>query len=474
MALSLLKKLFCKTRPELEIDTKLIESYALASATIFLKDRRIYHLKSSIKAKTILLDAHYGLYVVEVAHWQYSALKGAKATLASHKKGEKSDIAVDELHEFIARKFNEVLHKELCPIINILYMPNITHDEFHSLDKSFHTLLPTTRLIFKDSNFDEIKEHLHHNLSRLEVPLDTFKIQSALFVDTTIIDEAGNLYQADESQKAFIFASLEPLCSISGDYSTGKSSTIILKIIKEKLDNPSLDITLIVPTQYAADTMRTMLLQWSEYAIVDLAHESIRVITTSQVGAKLKTKGLVFCDDAHLLTKSFMQKILKNAKEYTLCFVGVDIPAQQQHFRLKHRYKRAVSLTYDGVVSKRESDAIEFLDGNIYMNAMLVINKLLAQNPNESILIVVDEISKADNLQENINDYYGNIVTIIDTTLSVAYLERNQIEILLIDEVSMFTCRYVIAILEQMEDALMVNQAISRCTEKLYLLQEKP
>ena len=471
MALQLLKKLFCSSKPKETLEMPIIEHYAKERSLIFLPNRTLYHLNKSIQAKSILLDAHYGLYIIESAQWHYKNIKNAKAILASHKKRQKADINIDTLHNFITQKFNEVLHQEVCPIINILYLPNITKEQFETLDESFHSLLPSKRLIFSDSSLDEICQHLHQDIARLERPLNTFKVQSALFVDSTIID-SNAVFQANAEQSAFIQSELGPLSSLSGTYSTGKSVTLLLKMIKEKLKDPALPITLIVPTQFAADTMRSKLLELSEYAIVDIAFEGIDVITTASVGAKLKRKGIVFCDDAHLFSKAFIQKILKNAKHYTLCFVGVDIPKEQQHFELKHIYQTPPSITYERVISQKPSSSIEYLYGNIYMNVMLVINQLLSKDSKEEILIVVDNNHIAQEIQENINDYYGNIVSKIDTTLSVTYIKRNQLEIVHVNELSMFTCNYVIATIEKMENRLYVNQAISRCTKRLYLLQE--
>lgn len=472
MALALLKKLFCLSKPKADIDMSIIENYAKARSLIYLHNRTLYHLKQSIKAKTLLLDAHYGLYILESVQWHYEHLKHAKASLASHKKSKKADVSIDDLHNFITQKFNEVLHQEVCPIVNILYLPNLTKEQFATLDESFHALLPSKRLIFSNSTIDEICEHLHQDITRLETPLDTFKVQSALFVDSTIIDSEG-IFQSDSSQYAFIQNPLGPITSLSGGYSSGKSVTLLLKIIKEKLDNPAVDITLIVPTQFAADTMRAKLLTLSEYAIIEIALESIDVITPANVGAKLKRKGLVFCDDAHLLSKSFLQKLLKHAKHYKLCFAGVNIPTQNEHFMLKHTYSNPPSLTYERVIANEILCAVEYLHGNIYMNIMLLIEKMLAKNSQEPLLIVVDDNQVAQKIQENINDFYGTIATIIDTTLSVAYLKRNQIEIVHVNEVSMFTCKFVIAVISDWNNKLHLSQSISRCSEKVYLFKEE-
>ena len=468
MGFSFLSNLF-KKKTSHSPEIKSIKAYAKEKSLLYFHDRELFHLTKRICSKTLLLDPHYALYIIESVDWEFKKIAKAKASSKKSTKNAHSDVEVDTLHNFISQKFNEVLHADVCPIVNILHLTHITYEEYLKLDKSFHTLLPTKRLIFKNSTMDEISQHLHHNLRELPLPIDTKLVQSSLFIDSCILNENAQQIVTLEQQE-FIKTPLQKLSSLNAPYSSGKTNIMLLKVIREKLTNPNMDITIIVSTHYASDNIRQTLLELTEYAIVEVDLNSIKVLTTSNIGSKLKGSGYLFCDDVQLYSKAFLQKLLQMKKSYHICFMGYDIKQEAQNFTLTHTFKLPPSINYEAYLAKQDIPSMTFIKGNLYMNVILLLQKLLSTN--EKILIVLDDRDVAKLLYAEINDYYDNICAIIDTTLSLSLIKRNRVEIININELSMFTCKQVILSLTQVNDKALIEYALSRASEHIYCIEK--
>jgi len=472
MAFNFFSKIFKKEKTLTLNNYNPIEKYAQSRSLIYFHNRTLYHLSKKISSKTLLLDPHYGLYIIDSVDWMFDDVHHSKVSASRKKNSSNADVQVDELHAFITQKFNEVLHTEVCPIVNILYLSNITNDEFKQLDESFHSLLPSQFLIFKDSGLNEIEQHLHQDVASLNIPIDTNIIQSALFVDSCIHTH-NTIKTATHEQKEFIFAPLEEISSVNAAHFSGKTTTLLLKVIKEKLHNPDINITIIVSTQYASDTLRQELLQLIEYAIVDIDLNSIRVLTTSSMGSKLTGSGYLFCDDAQLYSKAFIEKLMKMKKSYKICFLGHEIKEEKQNFTLTHTFEIPPSINYENYLRRENSSTMTFCRANVYLRTVLVLQRLLVDQNDESILIVLDDREVAKKLREEINDYYDNICSILDTTLSISQLKRNRIEIININELSMFTCKHLILALNDTKDKTLIEFALSRATKHIYVFENE-
>ena len=184
------------------------------------------------------------------------------------------------------------------PIFNYLLMENLNNGEYKHLDESFKELLPQERIMFNDSSqeaiLDKLVEPVTYNLP------NTSTIMSTLLIQYAIIDYEQNIFLASEEQMQFINADLEvtsTLRGLSGRYlsGSGKTSSILLKAILEKLKKTSIKVIIIKPTNLACDILRKKLLDSVEHAIITIDLTSISILTPNEfLETKPKDTDLIY------------------------------------------------------------------------------------------------------------------------------------------------------------------------------------
>lgn len=467
---SLFSKLFTKTERQNSDDSH-IDGYIALNNLTKIPSSPIFHHDKSIESKLLIVDPYYSLYIIEKLDWHLDEIKDAKPMLSKFTSKSHADINVDEIQKFILQKFNEVLHSDYINVSKVLYLPNITHDEYIRLNSSFQELIPSNALLLKDSSNDDIKNILHKNREELLEPIDTARLVSALFVQKCILEEE-RVAITDTYQDNYITSKLAKENTLCGAYSSGKTSVIILKVLLLKLENPDTKITIITSSTYAADMIRAKMLALIEYAIVDVALETIQVIAINTLRESIKGSGYLFCDDVQLYTKAQLEKIYKASKKFTLTLSALTCNDDVQNFHLENQYHIQSEINYENFLSADESDAMSFKTGNIFMYTLLAIENILKEDSSTHVMILVDNVAIIKPLVIEINEYYDNICSHFDATLHANQLTRSQVEIVMIHEASMLRRDHVLLILQNSVDPIYIQFALSRAKKHIEIIRE--
>ncbi|MEA3521422.1 MAG: hypothetical protein U9R50_00440, partial [Campylobacterota bacterium] len=406
------KHLHTDSKPHLAL-----QAYVTLNQLSFYKNIRIFHRHEEETIVSLVFDAYRGLYIFDSVDWEIKQLDKATVSPVTPDKKAHSAIHVDTIHQFIQQKFNEVLHIEGCRLTNIVIFENITKENFDSLDKSFHTLMPKQHLIFADDTPKEIALKLQNILDLLPIPLPTVTLLGALFFHLNILPD--NLHKdhviLTQEQYNFISSELPKFSTLSGNYGSGKTSIILLKAIYELLLNPEYKIIIIMPTLAACDLLKKQLLNIIEYAIIDIELLQIHILTPQQVIAQhyqklyknkafnfakitpkmfshqYQSSDLVFCDDSYLIDSEFVRYLIKQQTKKRLCLVTLQADdAKKKNYVLPHSF-RSPSAFLQGYADEKnaKNSHLHILDENPFMQIMLILGEDLKKIEHSKILIAV-------------------------------------------------------------------------------------
>jgi hypothetical protein len=477
-----------------------LKEYASLHQYPFYESIPIYHRHEKEEIVSILFDSHRGLYLFDKVTWKIQDLKNATVTSATPDKKDNADIKIDSIHNFIQRKFNEVLHTEGCSLTNILILEHISKEDFEQLHPSFHSLMPKERLIFSDDTHEKIEKKLQSAFVFLDEVLPTNTLLGALFFHLNILPD--NLHQENalltEEQYHFITDTLPNFSILSGNYGTGKSTLILLKSIFELLLHPEYKIIIVMPTLAVCDLLKKQLLDIVEYAIIDIDLLSIKILSPEQViaqhyqklyknesfnFAKITPKmfshqfqscDLIFCDDSYLLDDEFIRYLIKQQSKKRLCLVTLETNPDSKNYQLTHLFR--VPSAFLQLCNKNSENKtitnqnFHLLDGNPFMHIMLVLQENLKEVPYNNILIVLPHSQFALKLLDEINGFYGNISIIYKADEGLLNQNLGQILIATMNELSHLQRENVIIVKDKNSDERHICHAIGRASKSLYLI----
>jgi hypothetical protein len=477
-----------------------LQTYANEHQLPFLKSIPIFHRQNKEQIVSLLFDPHRGIYLFDRVGWKIDQIKNATAHRATPDKRDKADVKVDSIHDFIRRKFNEVLHTDGCELINFLIFDAISKEAFETLDPSFHALMPQERLIFSDDTQDEIKEKLLNALEFLTTPLEASTLLGALFFHLNILPD--NLHKNSalltKDQQNFINHDLENLTTLSGNYGSGKTSLILLKSIYELLLHPEYKIIIVMPTLAVCDLLKKQLLDIIEYAIIDIDLVSIQVLTPQQVVsqhyqklyknesfsfAKITPKmfhhqyqssDLIFCDDSYLMEDEFIRYLMKQQAKKKLCLVTREANGKKNNFVLSNSFRSPhafLDVCSHLHTAQHSTDTnLHLLEGNPYMQIMLILQNLLKDIEHSQLLIAVPHSQFALKLLDEINNFYGTIAHIYKADEGLLNQDFAQILIATHNELSHLQREHVVAVKDQHTDEKYFCHAVGRASKSLYVI----
>ena len=326
---------------------KKLKNLSTQSDFSVFKDVNIYHHTSTYTIPLMVLDSKRGLYLFESREWTYDELKNATIEKAKNQDSSNETLAFDNHQNIIRQKFNELTHDDGIPIFNYLLMENLNADEYEHLNDSFKELLPYEKIIFSDSQEDDIIKKLQNatqpkeNLSTKDEILTTLLIQYAIF------DTQNKLHFCTKEQISFIDKELKDITYLNGVGASGKSSSLLLKAITELLSNPKLKIIIIKPTILACDILKKKLLEIVEHAIIELDLTAIEIVTPLEllnrhqlkigreklssisIDKKLMKKSfnvadIIMCDDSKTYDETFLNYLVHIQQKSKLLLVNSD------------------------------------------------------------------------------------------------------------------------------------------------------
>lgn len=444
------------TLPE-SLLVKALKSTAKNNNFYIFENITIYHHDNSFFLPLVLLDETRGLYLFEHKGWSYDELKKSTIHKASKQNTASHTLAFENAHDCIKRKFNELVHNDGVPIFNYLLMENLNSDEYCHLNDSFKSLLPEERIMFNDSSQEDI---LNKMIERVTHTLpDASSIMSTLLVQYAIIDYKKNVFLASSEQISFINSELKDFMTLVAPSGSGKTSSILLKAILEKLKNPKFNVIIIKPNHLACDILKKKLLDTIEHAIVEIDPTSIIITTpTDFINNPPKSSDLIICDDSEFYSNTFLLDI-RNVRSYKYCIVvkNSNTPKEVRHFNKSYR---------------GEQKEIIFYKANQHAKSLQIISHLLSLSNAQDILVISTNQSR-DKLKEDLSNYVNAQLSILNSSQSLLNQNLNNILLATYDDINSLEARYIILMDIDTPDSRQLEYAYNLCLDSVYILYDK-
>ena len=404
----------------------------------------------------LIVEKERGILLFEFKDWSYDDLKNAKIEKATQQNSSKNIVAFEKSHDFIKRRFNELTHSDGVPIFNYLLMQNLNLDEYKHLDDSFKELLPEDKIMFNDSTENEILgKIMNSEVSQTELP-SIANIMGTLLTQYAILDKNQDIYLASQEQRAFIDSELVPNFTLNALAKSGKTSSILLKVILEKLKNPQLHVAIIEPTILACDILKAQLLNTVEHAIIEIDLASIEILTPKIFEDKgLKNIDLIICDDSQLYSNEFLQNI--NSSKSSLILV------------------ETTSITDASAIFTQSftkiAQNIYIHQANPYAKALQLISSSLNDYDAKDILVVCSDVNK-ENLRDDLKGFIKDDATILEASQSL--IDQNLDNLLLssYSDINSLEKKVVILIDICEADTFQLQYACNLSLENLHVVYE--
>ena len=424
-----------------------------------LEDITIFHHSNKIYIPFIILDPKRGIYIFEYKDWTYEDLNNYEIKRSQNNEPSKNTLAYDKINSFINIKFNEILHNDCVKTFNYLLTENLSFADYEHLCDEKKELLPNDKIIFSDSDEDDILKKLHNSSNiDLNIPDADFIIAN-LLTQYLVLDE-DFVYLATKEQIAFISDNLkydnnDNIVSLNGLASSGKTTSIILKAIYLKLISKENSVTIIEPTTLSCDIVKQSILKLIEYSIVNIDITSINVMTPDEF-LNAKTTSYVLCDDASLIENSIIDKIISKSSKSKLILIN---PTE----RYEHYYKLTKSF-------HKKTD-MEFIKYDSYNKTIELIEDYSKSDKIDTILTISSESNK-ERLHDDLDSLKNDSIVVLDGSKKL--IDQVEGSISICDYKDMNTLRSQIVILldvcEISQEEL--SYAINLANEKVYILYE--
>ena len=437
---------------------KKLKTLAKENNFLIFENITIYHHSKNFFIPLLILEKSRGIFLFEYKGWSYDDLKNAKAQKASNQDSSINTLAFEKSHEFIKRKFNELLHNDGVPISNYLLMENLNLDQYKHLDSSFHTLLPEEKIMFSDSSKEAILKKIMQTSQTSTTTYDVSKVMSTLLIQYAIIDNEKEIHLASEEQMKFINAQLVSYEVLHGLSGSGKTSSILLKAILEKLKNPRLKIAIIKPTNLACDILKKRLLDTIEHAIIEIDLTSIEIITPSFYSNRSVKYDLTICDDSFAYSDSFVDD---------LKVVG----GNNHVIMVKNLNKTSTELTFTKNFKNRYKDTF-FHQANPYAKCLQIISTLLLTAKAKNILVVGSDLDKIK-LHDDLEYYIEDKVTILNAKESLVDQDLDNLLLASYDDIYDIDADYVILMDIANAEIKKLQYAFNLCRKSVYILYDQ-
>ncbi len=435
---------------------KELKAVADESNLHIFENMTIYHHGINFFIPLLILDPNRGLFLFEYKDWSYDELKNAKIEKATNQESSKNTLAFEKSHTFIKRKFNELTHNDGVPIFNYLLMQNLNQDEYKHLDESFQALLPEDKIMFSDSSQNDILGKIMKSEFSTKPLPNVSDIMCTLLIQYCILDKDKTMHLASKEQMLFIDYKLAHSQTLSAPIGSGKTSSILLKAILEKLKNPKLSITIIKPTILACDVLKKKLLDTIEHAIIELDATSIEIITPPEIMSKsYKFADLIICDDSELYSIELMKHLNQHKKSLLIV----------------KNLTEAYDLTFTKSF-KDENRKIFFIQANPHAKALQTIATLLKDNESKEILVVSNNLSQIK-LKDDLKYFIKDKAVLLDSSKNLIDQELDNLLLSNYEDVNSIDAKYVILMDICYTDIDKLEYAYNLSQKDVYILYDE-
>ena len=378
----------------------------------------IFLHKRSYFVPLLIYDAYRGLYLFEIKDWSYEELKNATVTRTQKAQHAQNTLSYTTMQEGIRRKLDEIIHTSDIPIYNYLLMTDLSSQEYQSLNTSLKEQLPSQRIIFQNMESQAILKKLQQEDESQLTYGSAEKIIGSLLTQYTILSKDGELFLANEEQKAFLDATLKGTLTLNAAPRSGLSTILLLKAIFEILKDPSKRVLIIKPTRLAKDILHRAYLEIIEHAIVAFEILNVEILTPHELKERLSKKrtplaDLVLCDDASLLQEEFREMLKASQRKTTLLIA--DAASQNADFTFAKSY----------VPQKQK---ILFYKTNPHAKALQLTNKLLKTKEPKELIVIANSLNR-DKLSEDLKFFIKDEAKILDSNTSLAFQDLDMLKL---------------------------------------------
>ncbi|MBU1659834.1 hypothetical protein KKG72_12415 [bacterium] len=457
MNFSFLSLLFNKKKKSLKLpDSLLVKKLKEVSASNGLsvyENITIYHHAQSFFIPLLILDTSRGIYLFEYKEWSYNDLKNASVEKAANQSSAEENLAFEKSHDFIRQKFNEITHSNGVPLFNFLLMENLNTFEYDHLNNSFKKLLPQEWIMFNDSSQEDILNKLKQiPLSKEKLPT-VDNIMGNLLVQYLILSKDNSIHLAGTEQIVFIESEIFGHQTLSAKVGSGKTSSILLKALLEKLKNPHIKILIIEPTVLACDILKQKLINTIEYAIIEVDATSIEIITPTELlnkhlrklnkpelkttayvenilmNKKFNAADLILCDDSDLLENDFINYLQHIQKNAALLFVkNQNIPESTYTFRKNFKQNNKTNI---------------FKKTLPHAKALQILSNLLEIHKSKDVLVVSNTLSK-EKLYDDLKFFIRDKAVLLDSSQNLIDQKLDNLLLSTYNHLSGISAKFVI------------------------------
>ena len=435
---------------------KELQSIADESNLNIFQNITIYHHTTNFLIPLLIVDQERGIFLFEHKDWSYDDLKNAKIEKATNQDSSHETLAFEKSHDFIKRKFNELTHNDGVPIFNYLLMENLNAEQYEHLDKSFKELLPKDKIMFNDTPHDEILKKLKNSAVSKKVLPNIENIIGTLLIQYAILNNSNNLHLASKEQIDFIDSPLGEITTLKAIPSSGKTNSILLKAILEKLKNPKLKIVIIKPTLLACDIIKQKLLNIIERAIIEVDLTSIEIITANQAVSKsFKMINLIICDDSQFYSTHFLDNIKKSKTSI---------------IKVETSYFKENNLLFTNDFNKQKLKT-NFYKTNPHAKALDLISSLLNENLAKDILVISSNLRRKE-LEEDLVFFIKDKTILLDSSKNLINQDLDTLVLSSYQDINSLEAKHIILLDIDSAEFDEFNYACNLASENLFILYE--
>jgi len=406
---------------------KLLKKTAIEHNITIFQDLTLYHRDQSIFVPLMLLDMKHGLFLFEYKTWSYSELSGSYIEVSTNQHQAPNNLYFSKIQNFIVQKLSEIQNQDSMEISKFLLLEKLSIKEYEKLETNIKTMLPQKKLIFSDSTQAEILNSFQQTaILGFNAPT-TEELTAGLLTQYLIIDTHAK-HLATLEQRRFIDSTIENHQTLSAESYSGKSSSLVLKALQEKLKKSTYHPIIITPTKVACERLKQQLLNTIEYSFLSIDVTSIEILTPIELLnkhlKKLKKElledtliidhilmeknvnlaDLILCDDSDLLTREFINYLIHIQKNAGLLLVTKEALFQEQQIFLKS--------------FKPLEKKFIFKQNNPYPQALQIIKNLLEENDAKDILIICSNTTK-EHLNADLSYYINHKTSLLSSSTTM-------------------------------------------------------
>ncbi len=470
--------LFKKNSSELYVPdsilVKRVKSLSKNSNLRVFSNINIYLHRQSYNIDLLVYDYSRGLYIFEIKKWSFDDLKNATITKAENQEHSNNTLAFDKTQEFIKRKFNQITHTDGPKIYNYLLMENLSAEEYEHLDDSFKELLPEEKIIFSDSQTSDIFKKIE---SEEQVSsIGTTQDLEILLTQYTKLQDNGTFKLCNEQEIAFLNSKLENTTNLASNFHDGKTSLLILKAIIELFEEKAQKIIILKPSILARDIAYKKLLETIEHGLVEFDMNSIEFLTPlelinrhlqklkkpmihelASLNPKLLQKSfniadLIICDDANLLSDSFIQYVTNIQKDKKALFINL---TDKEHCLRDSKYCK-----------------IHFIETHPLAQTMHLLQKLSLAYDAKDIMVVSSEENK-EKLTEDLEHFLHHKTTNVESSKTLLEHNLEDLKLATYNDIYELSTKYIILLDLCDYNEKQIEYALNLATHGAYILYDQ-